>query len=177
MTARSPELRQTAEADDVPALAATVPRQQKELKELLDQDIPKTLRPIREATAHGDLSENLDYHSARARHELLSPKPSEPRANLGKVRVIDPSKIDASKGRVGTRVWLVPRGGGALRAMVVLGPYEANPEKGIASRGSEAAQAKSLASLGRREASRARLQLPEWPLGRLAPERALSGGR
>ena len=42
---------------------------------------------------------------------------------------------------VGTRVWLVPEGGGAPRAMVVLGPYEANAEKGVVSSGSEAAQA------------------------------------
>jgi len=141
MTARFPELRQTAEADIMPALGAAVTRLQKGLKKLLGKDIPKTRRAIREVRAHGDLSENLDYHAARTRQELLSPKPSKLRANLAKFRVIDPSKIDASKGRVGTRVWLVPDRGGALPAMVVLRPYEANLEKGIVSRGSEAAQA------------------------------------
>ena len=42
--------------------------------------------------------------------------------------------------RVGTRVWLQPQAGGERRPIVILGPYEGDPEKGILSHGSEAAQ-------------------------------------
>ena len=43
--------------------------------------------------------------------------------------------------RVGTRVWLRPQAGGERRAIMILGPYEGDPENGIVSHGSEAAQA------------------------------------
>jgi transcription elongation factor GreA len=141
VTARFPELRQTAEADVVPALATTVARLQAELKNMLEKQIPETLRAIQEARAHGDLSENFEYHAARARQEFLSARASELQGDLAKVRIVDPAKIDPSRVRVGTRVWLVPEAGGDRRAIVILGPYEASPEKGILSHGSEAAQA------------------------------------
>ena len=140
VTARFPELRQTAEPDVVPALAATVHRMQEELKKLLEKEIPETLRAIQEARAHGDLSENFEYHAARARQEFLSAKASDLQGDLAKVRVIDPARIDPSRVRVGTRVWLQPQGGGERRSVTVLGPYEANPERGIVSHASEAAR-------------------------------------
>ena len=141
VTARFPELRQAAEPDVVPALAGTVTRLQAELKNLLEKEIPETLRAIQEARAHGDLSENFEYHAARARQEFLSAKASDLQGDLGKVRVIDPAKVDTSRVRVGTRAWLRPHAGGERRAVTVLGPYEADPEKGVVSHASEAAQA------------------------------------
>jgi transcription elongation GreA/GreB family factor len=141
VTARFPELRQVAEPDLVPALAGTVTRLQAELKNLLEKQIPETLRAIQEARSHGDLSENFEYHAARARQEFLSARASELQGDLAKVRIVDPAKVDVSRVRVGTRVWLIPEAGGERRAIVILGPYEAEPEKGILSHGSEAAQA------------------------------------
>jgi transcription elongation factor GreA len=141
VTARFPELRQTVEPDVVPALAGTVVRLQAELKNLLEKQIPETLRAIQEARAHGDLSENFEYHAARARQEFLSARASELQGDLAKVRIIDPATVDASRVRVGTRVWLQPLRTGERRAIVILGSYEADPEKGILSHGSEAAQA------------------------------------
>ncbi|MBZ5589597.1 MAG: GreA/GreB family elongation factor [Acidobacteriia bacterium] len=140
-TARFPELRQTVEADVVPALAGTVEKLQAELKNLLEKQIPETLRAIQEARSHGDFSENFEYHAARARQEFLSARASELQGDLAKVRIIDPAKVDTSRVRVGTRVWLRPQLTGARRAIVILGPYEADPEKGVLSHGSEAAQA------------------------------------
>ena len=141
VTARFPELRQVAEPDVVPALAGTVTRLQAELKNLLEKQIPETLRAIQEARSHGDLSENFEYHAARARQEFLSARASELQGDLAKVRIIDPATVDASRVRVGTRVWLQPQAAGERRAVVILGPYEADPGQGIVSHGSEAAQA------------------------------------
>jgi transcription elongation factor GreA len=141
VTARFPELRQAPEEDIVPALPATVERLQTELKSLLEKQIPETLRAIQEARAHGDLSENFEYHAARARQEFLSARASELQGDLSKVRVIDPATVDTSRVRVGTRVWLRPQHTGERRAVVILGPYEADAERGVLSHGSEAAQA------------------------------------
>ncbi len=142
VTARFPELRPGATAEDVvPVLAATVTRLQAELRNLLEKEIPETLRAIQEARSHGDLTENFEYHAARARQEYLSARASDLQADLGRARVINPATVDTSRVRVGTRVWLAPPSGGKRRAVTILGPYEADPEKGILSHGSEAAQA------------------------------------
>jgi transcription elongation GreA/GreB family factor len=142
VTARFPELRPGATAEDVvPVLAATVTRLQAELRNLLEKEIPETLRAIQEARSHGDLTENFEYHAARARQEYLSARASELQADLGRARVINPATVDTSRVRVGTRVWLEPPSGGERRAVTILGPYEADPEKGILSHGSDAAQA------------------------------------
>jgi transcription elongation GreA/GreB family factor len=141
VTARFPELRPGAVVEVVPALASTVHRLQSELRNLLEKQIPETLKAIQEARSHGDLSENFEYHAARARQEYLSARASELQGDLSRVRVIDPAGIDLSRVRVGTRVWLKPQRGGERRPVTILGPYEAAPEKGIVSNGSEAAQA------------------------------------
>lgn len=141
VTARFPELRTGAVADVVPALASTVVRLQDELRNLLEKEIPETLRAIQEARAHGDLSENFEYHAARARQEYLSARASDLQADLARVRVIDPATLATSRVRVGTRVWLEPEDAGERRAVTILGPYEADPPQGIVSNASEAAQA------------------------------------
>ncbi len=142
VTARFPELRPGATAEDVvPVLATTVTRLQEELRKLLEKEIPETLRAIQEARSHGDLTENFEYHAARARQEYLSARASDLQADLGRIRVVNPATVDTSRVRVGTRVWLEPPSGGERRAVTILGPYEADPEKGILSHGSDAAQA------------------------------------
>lgn len=138
---RFPELRQTKADDSVPALAATVTRLQAELRRLLEKEIPETLKAIQVAREHGDLTENFEYHAARARQEYLSARAAELQDDLARVRVIDPAKVDTSKVRVGTTVRLVPVSGGGERELTILGPYEANPELGVLSHAAEVAQA------------------------------------
>jgi transcription elongation factor GreA len=139
--ARFPELRQAVAPDVVPALASTVTRIQGELRDLLEKKIPETVKAIQAAKEHGDLSENFEYHAARARQEFLSARAANLQADLARVRVIAPATVDTDRVRVGTRVWLRASDDKAEQAVVILGPYEAEPQRGILSHGSEAAQA------------------------------------
>lgn len=138
--ARFPDLLKAPAADAIPALAATVERLQDELKRLREKDIPEVLRAIQIAKEEGDLRENFEYHAQRARQELLSARAARLQEDLAKVRVLDPSRVDCSAVRVGTRVTL-RRADGSEQAVTILGPYEADPDAGILSSGSEAAQA------------------------------------
>ena len=139
LAARFPDLREEKKDDSVPALAATVERIQAELKKLLEKDIPEVLKAIQVAREQGDLSENFEYHAARARQEFLSSRAATLQGDLARVKVIEPGTIDPSRVRLGTRVTLDGENG--PRAVTILGPYEANPEAGIISHGSELAQA------------------------------------
>ena len=138
---RFPELRPAAASEAVPALKETVVRLQQDLRDLLERQIPETLKAIQIAKEHGDLRENFEYHAARARQELLSARAAQIQADLARVKVIDPAAIDPARVRVGTRVRIEPEAGGAARTYTILGPYEADAERGVLSIGSDAAQA------------------------------------
>ena len=138
---RFPELQPAAASEAVPALKETVVRLQQDLKDLLERQIPETVRAIKVAREHGDLSENFEYHAARARQELLSARAAQLQGDLARIKVIDPATIDPARVRVGTRVRLERAGGGDGRTFTILGPYEGDPEQGVLSVGSEAAQA------------------------------------
>jgi len=138
---RFPQLQPAAASEAVPALKETVVRLQQDLKDLLERQIPETVKAIKVAREHGDLTENFEYHAARARQELLSARAAQLQADLARIKVIDPATIDPARVRVGTRVRLEPAGSGDGRTFTILGPYEGDPEQGVLSVGSDAAQA------------------------------------
>lgn len=139
--ARFPDLLKAPPSEAIPALIATAERLQEELRRLREKEIPEVLRAIQIAKEEGDLRENFEYHAARARQELLSARAAKLQEDLSRLRIIDPRTTDCSVVRVGTRVTLRrPTGPGEVQ-VTILGPYEADPERGILSSGSEAAEA------------------------------------
>jgi transcription elongation factor GreA len=138
---RFPELREEPADVGLPLLPATLERLRDELRELLEKQIPATLRAIQVAREHGDLRENFEYHAARARQELLSARAATLQTDLGRVRLIDLATVDARVVRVGTTVTLRSAAGEEMRRVTILGPYEADAERGVLSHESDAAKA------------------------------------
>jgi transcription elongation factor GreA len=75
-----------------------------ELDRLIKVDRPKNIKDIAEARAHGDLSENAEYHAAREKQSFLAGRIQELQANLSMADVIDPSKINQSRVAFGAKV-------------------------------------------------------------------------
>ena len=141
LLARFPQLG-TAGGEDavVPALPKTVAWLQQQLAHLVNKEIPATLRAIQAAREEGDLRENFEYHAQRARQELLSARAAKLQADLARVRLIEPEKLDCSQVRIGCQVELQGPDG-ATRTVAILGPYEASPEAGIYSHASGVGEA------------------------------------
>lgn len=63
-----------------------------ELKQLKSSDRPKVIAAIAEARAHGDLSENAEYHAAREQQSFIEGRIKELDSKLSIAEVIDASK-------------------------------------------------------------------------------------
>ena len=109
-----------------------------ELNQLLTVEIPKNGKAIQEAAAMGDLSENFEYHAARARQEFLSARAATLQQEMARARPLDPARVDATAVRVGTRVRL--SSGGEMKLATILGPWDSNPESAVYSYQSEFAE-------------------------------------
>jgi transcription elongation GreA/GreB family factor len=135
---RFPKLRQQEETP-LYATAGSIASKREELRALLREEIPANRRAIEEARALGDLSENFEYIAARQRHEYLSARAAALDRDLGRARRIDFSRLDGREVRIGSRVTLKQRAGGVLH-LVILGPWESEPEAGVISYESETAE-------------------------------------
>jgi len=65
----------------------------KELENLRALERPKVVTELEEARAHGDLSENAEYHAAREKLGHVDGRIQDLESKIGLVEVIDPSKI------------------------------------------------------------------------------------
>ncbi|MFQ3574475.1 MAG: transcription elongation factor GreA [Thermodesulfovibrionales bacterium] len=65
-----------------------------ELDRLITVERPQIIAAIAEARAHGDLSENAEYHAARERQSFIEGRIQELQAKIASAEVIDPSKIN-----------------------------------------------------------------------------------
>ena len=70
-----------------------------ELSRLKTVERPRIIQAIAEARAHGDLSENAEYHAAKEQQGMLEARISDLDHRLANAQVIDPTTIKAN-GRV-----------------------------------------------------------------------------
>ena len=112
-----------------------------ELHRLKTVDRPNVITAIAEARAHGDLSENAEYDSARAQQGFIEGRISELEAKLGNAQVIDPKLLDADGRCVfGATVDLEEKGKPATTYQIV-GDDEADLKQGRISINSPIARA------------------------------------
>ena len=103
-------------------------RMKEELERLKRVERPAIIRAIAEARAHGDLSENAEYHAAREKQSFTEARINELETKLGTAEVLDPP---TSGDRVifGSTVRLEDGDGKETRYQIV-GSDETDPARG-----------------------------------------------
>jgi transcription elongation factor GreA len=112
-----------------------------ELKQLKSEARPSVIKAIAEARAHGDLSENAEYHAAREQQSFIEGRINLIENRLSNCEVIDVKTLTAT-GRVvfGSTVELEDQKGGKVVYQLV-GDDEANIKEGLLSVSSPIARA------------------------------------
>ena len=76
------------------------------LRRLIQEERPKVIQAIKEARAHGDLSENADYDVAKEQQAMLEGRIAQLSEKLATAQVVDTSKISSEKITFGAHVVL-----------------------------------------------------------------------
>ena len=114
----------------IPITPGGYQRLQEELGKLLKIDRPKNIKDIAEARAHGDLSENAEYHAAKERQSFIEGRIRELQAKLALAEVIDPARINQSRIAFGAKVKVLDIEANEEHVFFLVGPDEADVKNG-----------------------------------------------
>ncbi len=117
-------------ADRVPMTARGYEQIKQDLKQLRSVDRPKNVEDIEEAIAHGDLSENAEYHAAKERQGHLEARISLLDDRIARAQVIDPSSQDTDQVRFGCTVRLQDVETGEEVRYTIVGEDESDASQG-----------------------------------------------
>ncbi len=116
-------------------------RLQEELKTLKSVERPSVIRALEEARAHGDLSENAEYHAAKERQSFIEGRVAELEDKLARADVIDASKLSGNLVRFGATVTLADEDTDDKSTYQIVGADEGDISKGLISLTSPLARA------------------------------------
>lgn len=118
-----------ASADKVPMLAEGHRKLSEQVRHLKSVERPAIVEAIEAARAHGDLSENAEYHAAKERQGHIEATIADLEDQLSRAMVIDPSTLSGSKVVFGATVTLVDEDDKKVKYQLV-GQVEADAKDG-----------------------------------------------
>ena len=114
--------------EKVPMLAEGYERITADLK-VLRAERPKIVDAIEEARAHGDLSENAEYHAAKERQGQVEAQIAELEDRISRAQIIDPASLSGDRIVFGATVTLRDDDDRPVRYQIV-GQTEADAKQG-----------------------------------------------
>lgn len=118
-----------ATAEKVPMLAEGHRKLNDELRRLRIEERPAIVEAIEAARAHGDLSENAEYHAAKERQGQVEATIADLEDKLSRAMVIDPTTLSGDKIVFGATVSLLDEEDKKVRYQLV-GQTEADAGHG-----------------------------------------------
>ncbi len=103
---------------------------EEELKKLKSVERPAVIKAISEARAHGDLSENAEYHAARERQSFIEGRVLELEDIIARAEVIDVSKLSGKVVKFGATVKLADEDTDEKMTYQIVGANEADLARG-----------------------------------------------
>jgi len=101
-----------------------------ELKRLKTEERPAVIQAIAEARAHGDLSENAEYHAAKDRQSFIEGRVAEIEDKIARAQIIDVSKLSGKNVKFGATVQLLDEDTGDKSKYKIVGEDESDVKAG-----------------------------------------------
>jgi len=117
-----------ATVEKMPMLAEGHAKLTADLKRLKEER-PQIVDAIEEARAHGDLSENAEYHAAKERQGQIEAAIADIEDKLSRAQIIDPKEMSGDKVVFGATVTLLDEDDKPIKYQIV-GQTEADANKG-----------------------------------------------
>ena len=118
-----------ATAEKVPMLAEGHRKLTEQVKHLKTVERPEVVQAIEDARAHGDLSENAEYHAAKERQGQIEATIADIDDQLSRAMVIDPTTLSGDRVVFGATVTLIDEDEKKVRYQLV-GHVEADAKDG-----------------------------------------------
>jgi transcription elongation factor GreA len=118
-----------ATAEKVPMLAEGHRKLTEQVRHLKTVERPEIVQAIEDARAHGDLSENAEYHAAKERQGHIEATIADLEDQLSRAMVIDPTTLSGDKVVFGATVTLIDEDEKKVRYQLV-GQVEADAKDG-----------------------------------------------
>lgn len=99
---------------------------EQELQRLKAVERPRIIAAISEARAHGDLSENAEYHAAKEQQGLNEARVAEIEDKINRAEIIDVTKLSGDTIKFGATVTLEDEDSGEKVSYMIVGDTEAN---------------------------------------------------
>ena len=138
---RDIKLKDKEMVEKVPMTQGGFVKLQEELRWRQQEERPRIIEAISEARAHGDLSENAEYHAAKEAQSHNEGRVGELEDLIARAEVIDLSKMSGSKIKFGARVKLVDEDTDEEKNYQIVGDQEADVKAGRISISSPIARA------------------------------------
>jgi len=116
--------------DEVPMTVAGYAALEEELKRRQQIERPRIIQAIAEARAHGDLSENAEYHAAKEAQGHNEGRIAEIEDRMSRAEVIDVSKLSGNSVMFGATVTLVDDDTEEEKRYQIVGENEADVKSG-----------------------------------------------
>jgi transcription elongation factor GreA len=116
--------------EKVPMTVAGHAALEEELRRRQQIERPRIIQAISEARAHGDLSENAEYHAAKESQSLNEGRIAELEDKLSRAEVIDVSKLSGSTVKFGATVTVLDEETEEEKRYQIVGENEANVKDG-----------------------------------------------
>jgi transcription elongation factor GreA len=117
-------------ADRVPMTSEGYDNLKDELRRLKTQERPKIVKEIEAARAHGDISENAEFHAAKERQSHLETRIQQVEDRLARAQVIDHAGPPPEEVRFGVTVVLLDSETDEEVTYTIVGEDESDASKG-----------------------------------------------
>lgn len=109
-----------------PITATGYARLEKELKHRKGVERPAIIEAISEARAHGDLSENAEYHAAKEKQSFNEGRIKELEAVVSRAEIIDVKALQSDSVKFGASVKIIDEDSEEELHYQIVGEYEAD---------------------------------------------------